>query len=552
MFRIAIPVVSFFLVSFPLLAQPSGVERMDREVTRLVTMTTEEGEYEILESVNSLVEAPVSLPAVSFMRNWRVHDDVATPVCVSIDHPYARNGRVWTAWNFNTPRLSSYPVWGDGTPQFEFPSSHGLGCVVSAKGADRVLFGIWSRIYAFNSWSETPEWSFTFPAGVTASRSFAISHDGSTAAVVGRVSEEREIVHTLYIFNAETGEVINSDYSWTVPSPNPPQGAVELTDDGSLAIIGEFPGVATVIDTQSGRPVFQTTGSGNGDASTLRYKISGDGRVLVVGGFRLDVYRFNERTGTYEQIIAFSLPNTNWFGKASNVSRDGSTVGVLTRIDGSQSLEVEAFLFDVKTASLIGSYSPPAGSVGEGQPRRAASSDDGSVWAFASWGTHDQAWPEVMVFNRDVELIGELNHHGSANSVDVSFDGRFVAATFRNEPAPLPSVGGHLQLMDLVPSSAVYADDGVAQAPAVVLSTPSPNPVSETSTFTIGVERTQKIAVEVFDATGRHVQTLYEGVLGDAVRETLSLNASALPAGPYVIRATGEDFIETQSVMVVQ
>lgn len=87
-----------------------------------------------------------------------------------------------------------------------------------------------------------------------------------------------------------------------------------------------------------------------------------------------------------------------------------------------------------------------------------------------------------------------------------------------------------------------------------VLTTPNPNLVlgSGVSRFKIAVETGQQVIVEVFDAQGRRVKTLFEGVLLEGMAETLEIVGSVLPAGVYVIRAVGEDFVESRRMLVVR
>ena len=96
--------------------------------------------------------------------------------------------------------------------------------------------------------------------------------------------------------------------------------AVDLTDDGSVALVTED-NLAVLVDTSNGNTLFSVAGSGAGN---IFYRISGDGNVFVTDGFNLDVYKFDGTT--YQRVIHFSQAS-NWFGGASIVSRDGSTVG---------------------------------------------------------------------------------------------------------------------------------------------------------------------------------------------------------------------------------
>ena len=72
--------------------------------------------------------------------------------------------------------------------------------------------------------------------------------------------------------------------------------------------------------------------------------------------------------------------------------------------------------------------------------------------AFASWGTQIHDWPEVMVFNRSVQLIGQINFPGSAFSVDVSTDGQYVVGGAKAVHANQFGSGGRIELIQLQPS----------------------------------------------------------------------------------------------------
>ena len=76
------------------------------------------------------------------------------------------------------------------------------------------------------------------------------------------------------------------------------------------------------------------------------------GTCLSLGGFDLDVYKFDGTT--YQRVIHFTRAN-NWFGGASIVSRDGSTVGSFAG-NFTNWLSGEVVLFDVASAQMIGSY----------------------------------------------------------------------------------------------------------------------------------------------------------------------------------------------------
>src|SRR5262249_8379050 len=150
---------------------------------------------------------------------------------------------------------------------------------------------------------------------------------------------------------------------------------------------------------------------------------------------------------TYIPVIHFTQAST-WFGGACAISRDGSTAG--TFADNTNNwLSGAVYLFDVASGSMLGSYPVSGTGMYQGTPVGAGSNDDGSVMAFASWGTQFHDWPEVMVFNRKVQLIGQIDFPGSAFSVAVSSDGQYVVGGSKAVHANQFGSGGRIELIQL-------------------------------------------------------------------------------------------------------
>jgi len=395
---------------------------------------------------------------------WQVDDKNAIADGVAIDA-----NDVWGAWTLQGARLGAYPIGGNGTPDFEF-SSFGSGSsgVASAKGADRMAYmesnaaGNDFRVHGFTSTSNgIPDWSFPFPVSdpnlPASSRKVAVSYDGSTVAAV--VSDSVTQNSTLYVFEADTGEIRSSRTDALR------MNAVDLTDDGSVALVTED-NLAVLIDTSNGDTLFSVAGSGAGN---IFYRISGDGNVFVTDGFDLDVYKFDGNT--YQRVIHFTQAST-WFGGASIVSRDGSTVGSFAA-NFTNWLTGEVFLFDVASAQMIGSYPVSGTGSFQGTPVGAESNDNGTVMAFASWGTEFHDWPEVMVFNRSVDLIGAIEFPGSAFGVDVSADGQYVAGSAKAVHANQFGSGGRIELIQLQPQPTPTPTVTPTPTPNV---TPTPTP----------------------------------------------------------------------------
>jgi hypothetical protein len=90
----------------------------------------------------------------------------------------------------------------------------------------------------------------------------------------------------------------------------------------------------------------------------------------------------------------------------------------------------------------------------------------------------------------------------------------------------------------LRPPLTTGASPAAAPASGLRISAPAPSPARDHARVTLEIDEAQPVAVAVYDALGRRVATLAEGVLA-AGSHTLALDASALPAGVYVVRATG-------------
>jgi hypothetical protein len=406
---------------------------------------------------------------------WQYNDPAAIADGVSID---ANN--VWGAWTLSGARLTIHAITGNGTPAWSFSSfGSGNSGVAAAKGADRSGFmesnaaGNDFRQHGFKSTSNgTPDWSFPYPVSdpnlPASSRKVATSRDGSAIAAV--VSDSVTQNSTLYVFNANTGAV---RLMWTDPLR---MDGVALTDDGSKALVTQD-NRATLVDTSSGNIVFSVAGSG---AGSIFYPISGDGNVFVVGGFNFDVYAFNGTT--YVQVIHFTRASF-WFGEASTVSHDGSTVGTFGGNFANGWLSGEVYLFDVPSRNMLGSYPVSGTGMYQGTPIGSGSNDNGTVMAFASWGTQFHDWPEVMVFNRSVQLIGQINFPGSAFSVDVTTDGQYVVGGAKAVHANQFGSGGRIELIQLQASptptptaSATPTPTATATATATPTSTPRATP----------------------------------------------------------------------------
>jgi len=80
-----------------------------------------------------------------------------------------------------------------------------------------------------------------------------------------------------------------------------------------------------------------------------------------------------------------------------------------------------------------------------------------------------------------------------------------------------------------------------------------PNPFNPQAKFDLIVAEDQNVMVQMFDMTGRMVQTLYNGTLEANTTKTITINGANLPSGTYIYRATGRTFTtETKSIVLLK
>ena len=79
-----------------------------------------------------------------------------------------------------------------------------------------------------------------------------------------------------------------------------------------------------------------------------------------------------------------------------------------------------------------------------------------------------------------------------------------------------------------------------------------PNPASGRATVRLAVEATQRVAVSVYDVTGRRALPLFDGVLEGGLEAQIPLEASRLAAGVYVVVAEGEAVRASTRLSVVR
>ena len=79
-----------------------------------------------------------------------------------------------------------------------------------------------------------------------------------------------------------------------------------------------------------------------------------------------------------------------------------------------------------------------------------------------------------------------------------------------------------------------------------------PNPFNPTTQFSLVVQSTQRVRIDVYDLTGRHVERLFDNPLMAGEEHRITWEAGAVPSGVYYIRIAGENFQASRRAVLVK
>ncbi len=84
------------------------------------------------------------------------------------------------------------------------------------------------------------------------------------------------------------------------------------------------------------------------------------------------------------------------------------------------------------------------------------------------------------------------------------------------------------------------------------LSSIYPNPFNPQAQFSLEIAEQQNVNIAVFDALGRQVALLHDGVLGAGSVHQFQIDGANLPSGVYVVRTIGEQFTDVRQVTLTK
>ena len=110
---------------------------------------------------------------------------------------------------------------------------------------------------------------------------------------------------------------------------------------------------------------------------------------------------------------------------------------------------------------------------------------------------------------------------------------------------------GTLNAWALLITAGTVAGEGSATAAASRMVV-APNPLAGQGQIDLTVATAQDVRVVLFDALGREVQVLLDRAMAAGQQAYIGFTTANLPAGVYVVRASGTDVSLTQRVTVVR
>lgn len=85
-----------------------------------------------------------------------------------------------------------------------------------------------------------------------------------------------------------------------------------------------------------------------------------------------------------------------------------------------------------------------------------------------------------------------------------------------------------------------------------IVSSAHPNPFNATARFSVTVERTQDVTVEVYNMLGQKVQDLFQGRMMAGESRTFEIEARGLPAGLYLYRVQVAQEVVSRQVTLLR
>ncbi len=159
-------------------------------------------------------------------------------------------------------------------------------------------------------------------------------------------------------------------------------------------------------------------------------------------------------------------------------------------------------------------------------------SDNDVLTSLDGLGAITSAGKDLSIRSNDVLSECAVGLSGLISGAPPAFTG-VTGSVIIESNAPDGACNSPQDVLDAAGDGPVAAEDDSALDLSFVA---APNPVSGTGSVSFGLSEATDVRVSLYDALGREVAVVTEGPRGVG-RHTAWLDASALPAGVYVVRA---------------
>jgi hypothetical protein len=457
----------------------------------------------------------------------------------------------------NPPQqVEATPLSGDGTPDWTSP---GTEFFVDASRGGSVLaavdFTTQDSTAVISQWgpgSARPLWSYrVHPCrsmvyqGWASRKPIQVSDDGSTIAVALVMWTQEGQRGRLHVFDAGNGTPV---VEYDLPTGN--VVATAISSSGDYVAMAGWPNI--YVYDRSGLSLRWSGPIGSGNDALA---ISGDGRYVAWGW---TTFHLREWTGVSYTPLWTHTPGGGTYVGQCALDTAGNTLAVSWDNGNVTPNEISLDLYELPSLNRLWRYEylgTPA-STHVDIASQMDFSPDGQRLAVGSWGG---SFPEIHVFARTDSIpLYTLDTPGSIFDVDIVSTpdgGSHVSACGKGVHAGQSGRGGDLYAIE-IPGDATGVEPRPRGPDAVALQTGHPNPFRADTEIRFTLENPGPVRLTVYDARGRLVQDLVNGLVdaGEQVITWRGRNAAGDPvaSGIYFYRLETESAVKSRKVLVLR
>ncbi len=430
----------------------------------------------------------------------------------------------------------------DGTVNWTFETDAGYVAYAS-RGAALIENPRIDGATVCGGWNGTSwDWTHDFPN--SAPKCIVQTADGSVVAV----GVNKTTNGTVLCYNGFTGELLST---YELPS-NGFCRVMDITEDGSL--VASRGNMLHVLDTATGTPLYNA----NAGASCDVVAISPDGHWLVAGWTNMEVF---ERVGD-DYVYRWGYRRVP--GAYASYAKVNSAGDIVCGINTGSWNRTYVYMTNANDNNHTGVLyeGPVSGGVVQEGVRSIFFGDDSDLAVCGNWGDDRGGTPEVMVFEfGNIVPVASLDTRGSVYAVDGRVDlagGLEIAACGKQTHANELGNGGDYYIM-YIPGDILAVDGDETPGNGVFrteLAGAYPNPFNPMTRVRFTLDRSQHVAISVFDLNGRRVADLADGVFDRGEQSVLwngrDVNGHNVPSGNYVVSMTTDGQVQTAKASLVR